>query len=384
MHVGAVRDDADVLAAMRPYVQGDCLVGFDAPLVVTNPTGQRPAETALNRDFRKFEAGAHPATPGSPSSPTFPAGRGWPQALGLDMDPRSSAARRAIEVYPHAATVALFRLARTLKYKAKPGRDLDQLKSELLRLMDGIEGLAHAAVPLRVAGPDWVELRRQVVTAQRKSDLRRAEDPIDAVVCAYVALYAQRCPAAMTIYGDFATGYIVTPSLPADLARTPVSRRSDPHGSLVDRCEHLDEIDQRRQRRSARIPALDQGGDHRTIDRADQRAHQFDVHGATRSLDRVGHGLGALPQAATHGFAQRGQAGTGDMALISRYQLLGKSGTGDVPHQQVDQHLGGGLGPPAPPGQRGDPRPELRDLDHPEVFDRLGDQIVERREVVGG
>jgi predicted RNase H-like nuclease len=27
-------------------------------------------------------------------------------------------------------------------------------------------------------------------------------------------LYAQHCPADVTIYGDFATGYIVTPSLP--------------------------------------------------------------------------------------------------------------------------------------------------------------------------
>jgi len=57
-------------------------------------------------------------------------------------------------------------------------------------------------------------LRRAVATAQRKSELRRAEDPVDAVVCAYVALYAQRCPAQVTIYGDPDTGYIVTPSLP--------------------------------------------------------------------------------------------------------------------------------------------------------------------------
>ena len=114
--------------------------------------------------------------------------------------------------------MALFRLPRTLKYKAKPGRGLEQLKSELLLLMDGIEGLAHTDVPLRVADhDDWVELRRQVLTAQRKSELRRAEDPIDAVVCAYVALYAQRCPARITIYGDIATGYIVTPTLPPDL-----------------------------------------------------------------------------------------------------------------------------------------------------------------------
>jgi predicted RNase H-like nuclease len=218
--IGAVHDDADILAALRPYTQGDCVVAFDAPLVVTNRTGQRPAETALNRDFRRFEAGAHPANTGKPEFADGPRGARLAQALGLDMDPASPATRRAIEVYPHPATVVLFGLARTLKYKAKPGRSLSQLKSELLLLMIGVEGLAQTAVPLRVTGhDDWVELRRQVVAAQRKSDLRRAEDPVDAVVCAYVALYAQRCPAGVTIYGDLATGYIVTPSLPTDLVR---------------------------------------------------------------------------------------------------------------------------------------------------------------------
>ena len=213
--VGAVRDDDQVLAALRPYTQGDCLVGFDAPLVVNNQTGQRPAETALNRDFRRFEAGAHPSNTGKPEFADGPRAARLARALDLDMDPRSSATRRAIEVYPHAATVALFRLERTLKYKAKPGRTLDRLKSELLLLMDGVERLAHAAVPLRVIGHEgWIDLRRAVVSAQGKSDLRRAEDPVDAVVCAYVALYAQRHPAGVTIYGDLATGYIVTPSLP--------------------------------------------------------------------------------------------------------------------------------------------------------------------------
>ncbi|OBF03909.1 GTP pyrophosphokinase [Mycobacterium sp. ACS4054] len=217
VHVGAAGDDAAVLAALSPYVQGSCLVGFDAPLVVTNPTGQRPAEAALNRDFRRFQAGAHPANTAKPEFADGPRAARLAHAMGLDMDPRSAAPRRAIEVYPHPATVVLFRLERTLKYKAKPGRGLEQLKSELLLLMDGIEKLAHAAVPLHVSGhDDWLRLRNRVTTAERKSELRRAEDPVDAVVCAYVALYAQRRPAEVTIYGDFATGYIVTPSLPAD------------------------------------------------------------------------------------------------------------------------------------------------------------------------
>ncbi|MEE3064792.1 MAG: DUF429 domain-containing protein [Actinomycetota bacterium] len=217
---GAVRDDDEILVALRPYVQGDCVIGFDAPLVVNNRTGQRPAETALNRDFRRFEAGAHPANTGKPEFANGPRGARLAAALSLDMNPHSTTVRRAIEVYPHAATVALFRLERTLKYKAKPGRTVERLKSELLLLMDGVERLADTDVPMRVADhPGWVALRNQVTSAQRKSELRRAEDPVDAVVCAYVALYAQRCPDRITIYGDVASGYIVTPSLPAGLTR---------------------------------------------------------------------------------------------------------------------------------------------------------------------
>lgn len=218
--VGAVGDDDEILTALHPYVRGDCLVAFDAPLVVNNPTGQRPAETALNRDFRRYEAGTHPCNTGKPEFADGPRAGRLAATLGLDLDPRSPAARRAIEVYPHAATVALFRLERTLKYKAKAGRTVDRLKSELLLLMDGVERLEHAPVPLRVKGHDgWIALRRAVAAAQRKSELRGAEDPVDAVVCAYVALYAQRKPGNVTIYGDLDTGYIVTPSLPVDPAR---------------------------------------------------------------------------------------------------------------------------------------------------------------------
>ncbi|MEI7714859.1 MAG: DUF429 domain-containing protein [Mycobacterium sp.] len=219
VHVTAVRDDDEVLATLFPYVGGDCVVAFDAPLVVTNPTGQRPAEAALNRDFRRFEAGAHPSNTGRPEFADSPRAGRLAAVLGLNMDPRSSAARRAIEVYPHPATVVLFRLQRTLKYKAKPGRTLDQLRSQLLVLMDGVETLAHADVAMIAHQHDgWAELRRQVVGARRKSDLRRAEDPVDAVVCAYVALYAERRPDDVAIYGDVATGCIVTPSLPPDMA----------------------------------------------------------------------------------------------------------------------------------------------------------------------
>jgi len=222
VYVGVAQDDASIRAAIGPYVEDDCLVAFDAPLVVTNPTGQRPSEAALNRDFAKFEAGAHPTNTGKPEFAGTPRAARIASALDLDIDPNSSSSRRAIEVYPHPATVALFRLGRTLKYKSKPGRSVAQLRSELLRLLDLIEALAQATPPLRVADDDgWIALRHAVETAERKSDLRRAEDPVDAVLCAYVALFATRRPGDVTVYGDAETGATITPTLPPDLVPAP-------------------------------------------------------------------------------------------------------------------------------------------------------------------
>ncbi|WP_006241628.1 bifunctional ribonuclease/(p)ppGpp synthase [Mycolicibacterium tusciae] len=222
VHISAQTDDASILAATEAFVADDCVVGIDAPLIVTNPTGNRPCEAALNRDFRGFEAGTHPSNTGKPEFANGTRGARLAAAMDLDLDPHSPRPRRALEVYPHAASVALFRLGRTLKYKHKQGRKRDTLQSELLRLMNLIEGLAEAEVPLHVVQhEDWRRLRHSVETATRKSELRRAEDPVDAVLCAYVALYAVRRPDDVTSYGDADTGYILTPTLPVGLTPQP-------------------------------------------------------------------------------------------------------------------------------------------------------------------
>lgn len=221
LHVGTASDDASIADAVAPYVSGDCWMAIDAPLVVNNPTGYRPCETALNRDFQRFEAGTHPANLKKPEFAPGPRGARLADALALDMDPASSATRRAIEVYPHPATVALFRLSKSLKYKKGPFEDRQHA---LLQLMTLIEGLDKATPRLRVNhNVSWVELRKRVAAATRPAQLDRDEDPVDAVICAYVALYWYHRPDEVTVYGDFATGYIITPALPPGLA--PVSRR---------------------------------------------------------------------------------------------------------------------------------------------------------------
>jgi predicted RNase H-like nuclease len=238
LHVGTAQDDASIEKALSPYVRDECLAAFDAPLIVKNPTGHRPCEKALNRDFQKFEAGARPAYTGRPEFAGVPRGARLADALALDMDPHSQARRRAIEVYPHPATVVLFGLDRTLKYKRGA---VDNRQRELLHLMTLIERLDEATPRLRVNhNVAWVELRNRVAAATRPVQIDGAEDPIDAVLCAYIALYWYHRPEDVTIYGDFMTGYIVTPSLQSDLA---ASGESDPDP---------DEVEQR----LARVTAL--------------------------------------------------------------------------------------------------------------------------------
>ena len=91
VHVSAAGTDEEIVAALAPYVEGDCLVAIDAPLIVTNATGNRPAEAALNKDFARFDAGAHPSNTGKPEFREQPRGARIAARLGLDMNPRSGA-----------------------------------------------------------------------------------------------------------------------------------------------------------------------------------------------------------------------------------------------------------------------------------------------------
>jgi predicted RNase H-like nuclease len=240
LHVGVAHDDESIAAAVAPYVADECLVAIDGPLIVPNETGARACETALSRDFLKFDAGARPAYRGRPEF-NPPRGEVLAKRLDLDMDPQSRADRRAIEVFPHPATVVLFGLAKILKYKRG---EFDVRKRELLQLMTHIESLDDGSPRLRVnRNPSWVELRKRVEAATRPGHLDRDEDPVDAVICAYVALYQFHRPEDVTIYGDFETGYIVTPTLTATTVQEPRrGSRSSLENRLIRAMELLEDV----------------------------------------------------------------------------------------------------------------------------------------------
>lgn len=216
--------DDELLDWLRPRCAGSVVVAFDAPLVVTNPTGSRSAERTVGHFFARQQAGCHPTNLGRPGFADGGRGGRIARSLGLHLDPRGGP-RVALEVYPHAALVALFGLDRILRYKNRPGRDLDFRRSEMLRLISGLEDLADAEVPLRVtATPQWAIVRDLVVAAPTKAALSRVEDSIDAVVCAYVGLHAWRRPDRTAVLGGVSEGCIVTPVGSAMAARVPAER----------------------------------------------------------------------------------------------------------------------------------------------------------------
>jgi predicted RNase H-like nuclease len=205
----------DILDFIDCYAEsGPAIIGVDAPLWVPNASGQRRAEAELNRVFRRYEAGAHPANRRLLGRDGTIRGEKLATELGKrTVVHRSTIAagivtRQVTEVFPHPAMVAIFGLERTLKYKARPQRSLEarlaawrNYQSHLLSLETADPPL-HGLRPLLTVDPG----------SMRAATLKRYEDMVDAVFCAYIGLYAfrwgtQRC----RVFGTMEEGYIFTP-----------------------------------------------------------------------------------------------------------------------------------------------------------------------------
>ncbi len=223
---GTAISDDDIADLLGTASSDAAVVAIDAPLLVPNPTGRRTCEASVARAFARFHAGPHPSNRGMPAFRDGTRGArlgrrlGWrihgdpdgtspdgPEAAGSD-------APLAIEVYPHPAMVALFGLSRVLPYKARPGRSLATRQRALLTVMAELEDACGAT--LRLDRVDrWHELMTTVTAASRPVELKRAEDEVDAVLCAYLAWLWGTAPDRLVCHGDGSDGYIVTPPAPS-------------------------------------------------------------------------------------------------------------------------------------------------------------------------
>jgi predicted RNase H-like nuclease len=217
----ALGDDDAILAWVDRWDnaagQQGLLIGVDAPLWVPNETGKRPCETELGQRFARFQAGAHPANRrifGGDVRGEHLAAR--LAELGIAHAPQLASAqlpgaRQVMEVFPHPAHVVLFGLNRTLKYKAKPGRDYPSRWAALNEYARHLRALTEHEPPLCLP-PQWP---RTEVAGLTGAALKRYEDGLDALTCAYIVFwYWWHGPGGAEVIGDMETGYIVVPRRP--------------------------------------------------------------------------------------------------------------------------------------------------------------------------
>lgn len=202
--VGVVDNDDDILSFVD--VNGTNHVAIDAPLVVPNKTGRRPAEDVCSKLFRKYEAGPYPAN------------RNWLERdgkirgeelskklidLGFLQDPYldSDSPNVFYEVYPHPAIVTLFNLDKSLKYKQGKKRSYKDRYEAFSVLVSNLKNLD-------IEGTLFLD---EDYTSYRGKALKEFEDKVDALFCAYIAYYNFSYNSKCLVMGNLKEGYIVSP-----------------------------------------------------------------------------------------------------------------------------------------------------------------------------
>lgn len=214
--LSSVSPPIDQLEAALTFVdvhaKDETVVAIDAPLIIENATGQRRCETLVGGRYGSRHASCHTSNTrlypdaGSVRLAAALAYRGFEHAVVA----ASPAKRVMLEVYPHAALVALFDLPTILKYKrgrvAAKRQGLRELATHIRRLSSAQPSLE----PTRALD----ELLSEDVEPLKGRALKRHEDTLDALVCAYIAYYFWYWRTERTeIFGDSVGGYILNPTL---------------------------------------------------------------------------------------------------------------------------------------------------------------------------
>jgi predicted RNase H-like nuclease len=179
------------------------VVAIDAPLIVTNSTGMRDCERELGMRYGGRHASCHATNLTLYPNPASVRLGKWLAEQGF-FHPGVVGDRTMLEVYPHAAFVALFDLPRIIKYKKGTVSD----KCSGLRLVQQMMQL------LPITGSRVTQLLGADPSMFRGRDRKSYEDSLDSVFCAYIAFHFwQSGNAQSEMFGDRDSGYIMNPRL---------------------------------------------------------------------------------------------------------------------------------------------------------------------------
>ena len=211
----------DVLGTLNEIVawidpqRGEWVVAVDAPLVVLNQTGRRQADADVSTKYWPFHAGAYP-TNLTLLGADHRGGRLWRalEACGAALVERVedlNEGRLALEMFPHVAMIELFGLERIIKYKKGRVAARRAGQRELATAIHAHLCAAADRPRLRV-DPTLAALLREPEEPLRGRALKRREDALDAVVCAYVAAWLDAGKPLQGL-GQVGAGVVIAPQV---------------------------------------------------------------------------------------------------------------------------------------------------------------------------
>jgi len=186
-------------------------IAIDAPLIVTNDTGQRKCETSISKRYSARNAGAHSTNTAILEKNNYQI-TDVSEALKLLNYEHLGSKRWQIECFPSPSLIELFGLQRALQYKKGTA---EMRRQGQLQLAGLIKGLEFSELALHFARPeDKRRLSSEYILSLTGAEIKANEDCLDAIICLYVAALYKRNRSAGTVYGDTTSGYIWIPGNP--------------------------------------------------------------------------------------------------------------------------------------------------------------------------
>lgn len=211
----SLRKNEQIYDIISDFENKDILLAVDAPLIVKNKTGTRKVDRLITKKFGKYDASAYPVNRRILLSYGGGKIRGeeivkFANRNGIVHNPilnkpMQKNIKRIFEVYPHPATIILFGLKKTLKYKARKKRKTEFRLKELIKFRSLI-------LSLKKSTPALLMEKRFLHNPISLRD----EHLMDSILCAYIAYYYwywgfEKCE--ILSGKNWKDGYIINPIL---------------------------------------------------------------------------------------------------------------------------------------------------------------------------
>lgn len=186
-------------------VQG---VAIDAPLIITNQSGQRLCERELSKVYGGRGASCHSSNLTLYPNPTSLTLSTRLQEKGFKHLMPAVRGRWQLECYPHPAIIEIFGLSERLPYKKGRVAEKKQGQANLAKHIKSLEESQTLRLKIEKGAEQFLNEKR--IFSNKGADLKKNEDALDSIICAYIgALYASSV--SEKTFGSIETGYIYVP-----------------------------------------------------------------------------------------------------------------------------------------------------------------------------